>query len=57
MPDSITPSRASRESNVLVVVSVVTPSCSEKIRVTSPVPGKPSTSNVWTRRSGGTISW
>src|SRR5437867_3692922 len=51
------PSRSSTESNAEVAMTVVFPSCSSSVRVsTETCPGMPSHSNVHTMRSGRTIS-
>src|SRR5712691_1181219 len=57
MPDWSIPSRSSTVSKTDVAVSVVFPSCSSRVSVSTETwPGMPSNSNVHTMRSGRTIS-
>src|SRR6266540_2428030 len=57
MPDWSIPSRSSTVSKTAVAVSVVFPSCSSNVAVSTETwPGTPSHSNVHTIRSGRTIS-
>ncbi len=58
MPTRSIASRASLLSNRETVVTVVLPSASSKVTVsTRTSPGAPSNSKVETMRSGTTISW